>query len=109
MRGGIASDDLILWPTQSATSKCLWLLDPDDGRPAFVPQPRIPGVAGNLAFADGVLLVATETELWGYVFDRKPPFVIGPQTGGNGEQSNTFPSVYDALGRYFSISGRLRF
>ena len=80
---GIAGDDLILWPTQSATSKSLWLLDPDDGRPAFVPQPRIPGVAGNLAFADGVLLVATETELWGYVFDRKqlakpaePPAVI---------------------------------
>ncbi len=70
---GIAGDDLILWPTQSATSKSLWLLDPDDGRPAFVPQPRIPGVAGNLAFADGVLLVATESELWGYVFDRKPP------------------------------------
>lgn len=68
---GIAGDDLILWPTQSATSKSLWLLDPDDGRPAFVPQPRIPGVAGNLAFADGVMLVATEGELWGYVFDRK--------------------------------------
>lgn len=43
------------------------------------------------------------------MFDKKPPFAIGPQTGGNGEQSNTYPSFYDVLGRYFSVSARLRF
>ncbi|ARS27574.1 TonB-dependent receptor domain-containing protein [Sphingomonas sp. KC8] len=43
------------------------------------------------------------------LFDKRPPFVISQQTGGNGEQSNTLPSTYDVLGRYFSISARLRF
>lgn len=43
------------------------------------------------------------------LFDKRPPFVISQQTGGNGEQSNTLPSTYDVLGRYLSISAKLRF
>ena len=31
------------------------------------------------------------------------------QQGGNVEQSNTYPETYDVLGRYFSISGKVRF
>jgi outer membrane protein assembly factor BamB len=60
---GLVSDDLILWPTQTD----LFLLGPEDGLPV---RPPIRGPHGNLAFADGVLLVATPTEVWGYVSDR---------------------------------------
>lgn len=42
-------------------------------------------------------------------FNKKPPLSASAQNGGNGEQSNTFPNVYDVLGRSFFISGKLRF
>jgi hypothetical protein len=54
------SDDLFVWPTHAG----LFALRTRDGMPARQP---IPGPHGNLAFADGVLLCATPTELWGYV------------------------------------------
>lgn len=44
------------------------------------------------------------------LLDNKEPTPAGStQQGGNGQQSNTFPSTYDVLGRYFSIGARLRF
>lgn len=43
------------------------------------------------------------------LFDKKPPLSASGQNGGNGEQSNTYPTVYDVLGRSFFISGRLTF
>ena len=61
---GLVSDELVLWPTKSG----LFLLNPTDGTNA---RPPIPGPHGNLAFADGVLLVATPTAVWGYVADRR--------------------------------------
>lgn len=64
---GLLSEDLILWPNASSTAGKLDLLDPRDGDPAG-PVP-LPGPHGNLAFAEGVLLVATPTELWGYIPD----------------------------------------
>jgi outer membrane protein assembly factor BamB len=60
---GLVSDDLILWPTQND----LFLLSPEDGLPV---RPPIRKPHGNLAFADGVLIVATPTEVWGYVSGR---------------------------------------
>jgi outer membrane receptor protein involved in Fe transport len=42
-------------------------------------------------------------------FDKSPPLAASAQNGGNGEQSNTYPNVYDVLGRSFFISGKLRF
>ncbi len=54
---------------------------------------------------DNLTLIGTMSN----VFDKKPPFVISQQTGGNGEQSNTLPSTYDVLGRYFSVTAKLRF
>ncbi len=60
---GLVSEDAIIWPTKSG----LFLVRTSDGLPL---APRIPGPHGNLAFADGVLLVATPTEVWGYVSDR---------------------------------------
>lgn len=42
-------------------------------------------------------------------FNKKPPLSASAQNGGNGEQSNTYPNVYDVLGRAFFMSGKLRF
>jgi len=63
---GLVSDAAILWPTAAA----LYSMNPDDG--SVLRDPR-PGPHGNLAFADGVLLVATPTELWGYLLGGTPP------------------------------------
>lgn len=38
------------------------------------------------------------------VFDKQPPVL-----GSNQEQANTYPGVYDVLGRDFFVSGQLRF
>ena len=43
------------------------------------------------------------------LFDKKPPLLASTQSGGNGEQSNTFPTFYDVLGRSFFVSARSRF
>lgn len=45
------------------------------------------------------------------LFDKQPPFV-GGQAGGGGSQSsatNTFPTLYDPLGRRFTMGANLRF
>lgn len=56
-------------------------------------------VNDNLSFAVGV----------DNLFDTGFQPGAGTQSGGNVQQSNTFPSTYDTLGRYFSASARLRF
>jgi len=43
------------------------------------------------------------------IFDKKPPIGATAQSGGSFEQSNTFPTVYDVLGRSYFVSGRLKF
>ncbi|MEH3099261.1 TonB-dependent receptor domain-containing protein [Sphingomonas adhaesiva] len=43
------------------------------------------------------------------LFDKKPPLSASSQNGGNGEQSNTYPNVYDVLGTYLFTSARVRF
>ncbi|WP_025294975.1 TonB-dependent receptor domain-containing protein [Sphingomonas sanxanigenens] len=43
------------------------------------------------------------------MFDKQPPLSASTQSGGNGEQSNTFPTFYDVLGRSFFVSGKIRF
>ena len=43
------------------------------------------------------------------LFDKEPPFVgstIGTTSFNSG---NTYPSTYDALGRRYAVSARLRF
>lgn len=74
---GLISEELIAWPTASA----LYMIRLMDGTVAAQPI-RFPH--GNLAFANGVLLVATPSEVWGYVVDHStlpppapPPIVIG--------------------------------
>lgn len=43
------------------------------------------------------------------LFDKKPPLAASTQNGGNGEQSNTFPTLYDVLGRSFFVSAKVRY
>lgn len=56
-------------------------------------------VTGNFTFTGG----ATN------VFDKKPPLAASTQSGGNGQQTNTFPTFYDVLGRAFFMSARVNF
>jgi outer membrane protein assembly factor BamB len=64
---GLVSEDAVLWPTKSG----VFFVRPTDGLPL---GPRLAGPHGNLAFADGVLLVGTPTGVMGYVAnpDEKP-------------------------------------
>lgn len=43
------------------------------------------------------------------LFDSQPPLLASAQSGGSGEQTNTFPTYYDVMGRSFFVSGRIRF
>lgn len=69
---GLLSDDLVVWPTQEA----VYFLSPSDGLPV---RPPIRRPLGNLAFAEGVVLAATPTELWGYVPDTEPTSLDTPR------------------------------
>ena len=67
---GIVTDDVIVWPSREG----LFFLNPSDGRPARgAPNPflapnfnALKGYFGNIAYADGVLVIVTPTEVWGY-------------------------------------------
>ncbi|MDF8333036.1 TonB-dependent receptor domain-containing protein [Novosphingobium cyanobacteriorum] len=43
------------------------------------------------------------------LFDKEPPLAASTQNGGNGEQTNTFPTLYDVLGRRFFMSATMHF
>ena len=78
---GLVTEEAVVWPTK----KSLRFLDPSDGTQLRSPIPgpparmrdgseqpsREPGPFGNLCYADGVLLVTTATEVWGYVSEAK--------------------------------------
>ena len=79
---GLVTEEAIVWPTQHG----LHFLDPSDGTPLRSPirGPRPPKSGrnvplppeshqafGNLCYADGVLVVTTATEVWGYVSEAK--------------------------------------
>lgn len=61
---GLVSEEAVVWPTRHG----LQFLNPADGSPLRSP---IHGSFGNLTYADGVLLVTTTTEVWGYVSEAK--------------------------------------
>jgi outer membrane protein assembly factor BamB len=63
---GFVSTAAALWPTAGG----LYPLSTADGYPA---APPAPGPQGNLAVADGVLVVATPLEVRGYVLDPAKP------------------------------------
>ena len=58
------SDDAVIWPTTTG----LYFLHPADGEPLRSP---IPGLFGNLCYADGYLIVTTATEVLGYIAESK--------------------------------------
>ena len=77
---GLVTDDVVVWPTRHG----LRFLDPADGTqlrspipgpsrraPAGAELPTDPGPFGNLCYADGVLVVTTATEVWGFVSEAK--------------------------------------
>lgn len=61
---GFLTERWVFWPTRQG----LVVLNQDDGEAVDAGLPG--GPLGNLAFADGFLLVATPDELWGYVPER---------------------------------------
>jgi outer membrane protein assembly factor BamB len=61
---GLVTDDAILWPTRAG----LFFLRPEDGFPL---RPPLPGSFGHLAYADGVLVTVTPTEVRGFVSDAR--------------------------------------
>jgi outer membrane protein assembly factor BamB len=67
---GIANENGILWPTMEK----LYRLNPSDGSVQSLPKP---GPHGNLAFGEGMLLVATPTEVWAY---EGIPFAPEPES-----------------------------
>ena len=68
---GLVAGGAALWPTRSG----VFFVRPGDGLPLAA---RLNGPHGNLAFAGGVLLVATPTEVWGYVRDPGIPTFAEP-------------------------------
>jgi len=69
---GFVTDEAVVWPTRNG----LFFLDPRNGRllgPPFLNH--LTGDSrryfGNLAYADGVLVVVTPTQVWGYVTEAK--------------------------------------
>jgi outer membrane protein assembly factor BamB len=61
---GFLSDRWIFWPTRNG----LRVLSQDDGEPIDAGSNTLPW--GNLTFGEGCLIVATPTEIWGFVPDR---------------------------------------
>ncbi len=70
---GVVADNLIFWPTPAGTK----VLDPTTGRQARYTNTKLPG---NVAVADGFIVVATATEVWWYQFDGDA-MVIPPRSG----------------------------
>ncbi len=98
---GLLADDHILWPTAAA----LYCLRLADGTVAAQP---VRGPHGNLAFANGTLLVAAPNELRGYVLDSvpkepptPPPVLLGkaePLPAGQPAAARSFEPLPPALG-----------
>ena len=63
---GFVAGGALVWPTRSG----VFFVRPSDGLPL---APHLKGPHGNLAFAQGVLLAATPTEVMGYVRDSAIP------------------------------------
>ena len=70
---GLVADNAIVWPSRAG----LFFLDPDTGRPLADPLRTPPGhlpenLFGNVVYADGVLVVVTSAQVWGYVAESVP-------------------------------------
>ena len=76
---GFVSDGVIVWPSRDG----LYFLNPADGNPLSkyrnpLPEP-LAWLFGNVAYADGVMVVVTPTQVWGYeAIAPAPPFSPEP-------------------------------
>jgi outer membrane protein assembly factor BamB len=76
---GLVSDEVIVWPSRDG----LYFLNPADGNPLRkyrnpLPEP-LAWLFGNVAHADGVMVVVTPTQVWGYeAIAPTVPFRPGP-------------------------------
>lgn len=82
---GFVTDEVIVWPTRGG----LFFLNPRDG--SLLSPPLLNHLSGeqrrffgNLVYVDGVLVVVTATQIWGYVSE-------GKRFGGSGERSGRDP------------------
>ena len=79
---GFVTDDLIVWPTRAG----LLFLRSSDGLPIRGEplQSPLPGSLsryfGNVVYADGVIVVVTPTQLWGYVSEARRFGPADPQS-----------------------------
>ena len=62
---GLVSDDAAVWPSREG----LYFARPDDG--LREPATFLGRYFGNCAYADGVLVVVTPAQVWGYIADPK--------------------------------------
>ncbi len=72
---GLVSDDIILWPSRAG----LFFLDPLSGSviASLKTMGSDPQLFGNLAVADGWLVVVSSTQVWAYYTDE-PPYIRPP-------------------------------
>ncbi|MBY0458054.1 MAG: PQQ-binding-like beta-propeller repeat protein, partial [Gemmataceae bacterium] len=68
---GIVTDGVALWPTQAG----LAFIDPSSPRSSAAPNPSYKALAGNLAYADGVLVVVTPTHVRAYTPESRKLFL----------------------------------
>ena len=62
-------------------------------------------LTARAAVSDNVTLTFTVMNM----FDKKPP-IVGGSVGSTAYNSgNTYPSTYDALGRRFAVSAKMKF
>lgn len=62
-------------------------------------------LSGSVKASDVFTIRAGVTNL----FNKKPLLAASTQNGGNGEQTNTYPTLYDVLGRRFFVSASMNF
>ena len=69
---GLVTDGLIVWPSEGG----LYFLDPDTGSNRSPLRAILSGrresFFGNVAYADGVLVIVTPTQVWGFKTDAPP-------------------------------------
>ncbi len=102
---GLVTDDVILWPSREG----LYFADPDTGRPTDArPNPwRAPfpnflkNYFGHLAYADGVLVVVTPTQVWGY---RAEPDKIVPRPDST--PRDRFDIIVESAEREYATNNR---
>src|SRR5207302_9684324 len=86
-----------------AAGSGLFFLCPEDGH---LLRPMLPGLFGHLAYADGVLVVVTPTQVWGFLPDAKRSDSASPRSG-IGPDRQRFDAVIDDAERHLANGNTL--